>query len=304
MTLKVRLNVFLYRWPMLAGSTPEELQAQADEFDWFHSIDLGRGVVTKGSSEFAWGPEQLPPVAGRTVLDIGAWDGGYSLMAERHGANRVVALDHYVWGLNWEARDTYWRECATAGVLPDHNLDATKFWQPELPGRRGFDFAKEALGSSVEPMVADFATMDLEKLGRFDVVFYLGVLYHMPEPLAALRRVRAVTKQVAAIETAAVHIPGRTHERLLEFEAGNELGGDFGNWYVPSLEALCALCRAAGFGRVEVVVGRPPEQPSSPPQAAPSLVERLRQALRPAPPSPPAPAPLTIHFRAMVHAFP
>jgi hypothetical protein len=99
------------------------------------------------------------------------------------------------------------------------------------------------------------------------VVLYLGVLYHMPEPLTCLKRVRHVTGRVAAIATHAIDVPGFTDQRLLQFEPGNELGGDFGNWYVPSVSALVGMCAAAGFSRVEVVVGPPP----APRKSAPTI---------------------------------
>ena len=47
-------------------------------------------------------------------------------------------------------------------MLPDHDRDTTVFWRPELPGRRAFEFAKEVLHSKVEPMPADFQTVDLD----------------------------------------------------------------------------------------------------------------------------------------------
>lgn len=50
-------------------------------------------------------------------------------------------------------------------------------WDAEgLPGKRGFDLAHDALRSGVEALVADFTTMDVGELGRFDVVLFLGVL--------------------------------------------------------------------------------------------------------------------------------
>lgn len=279
---------------VLCGLSPEELQTQADAFGWFHTIDLGRGVVTKGLTKHSYTPDQLPPVAGRSVLDIGAWDGRYSFMAESQGASRVVALDHYAWGVDIPRREEYWRQCTEAGVLPDLDRDTTDFWQPDLPGRRGFDFAHEALGSEVEPVLADFADMDLDELGEFDVVFYLGVLYHMPEPLTALKRVRQVTKLVAAVETEALHIPTHDSARLMEFHGGNQLGNDFGNWYVPTLEALRELCFAAGFGRVEVLIGTPKEgpDPSAPLRARAGY--RVRRVFQ---------QPEPVHYRALVHAF-
>jgi hypothetical protein len=109
---------------------------------------------------------------------------------------------------------------------------------PELPGRRGFEFAKAFLDSKVEPVLADFQKVDLEELGQFDVVLYLGVLYHMKEPLTCLERVRAVTKEVAVIETEAVHIQNLEHEALLQFHDGSTLQTDFDNWYVVTIAAL------------------------------------------------------------------
>ena len=278
-------------------TTPAELQAQADALRWYHSIDLGNGVVTRGASTQETSADVLPDVAGKSVLDIGAWDGKFSFLAERAGATRVLALDHYAWGVDFAARHAYWAECIERGVLPDQSRDETDFWQPDLPGRRSFEFAAGVLGSAVEPVVADFQTVDLDELGQFDVVLYLGVLYHMKEPLTCLERVRRVTREVAVIETEAVHLQGIDHEVLLQFHAGSSLRTDFGNWYVPTIGALHNMCRAAGFSSVHTVVG-PPDAPSAPP---PSLAERVGRRL--AGLATPAPSAPSTNYRAVVHAF-
>jgi len=233
------------------------LKDEADRFRWFHRIDLGDGVLTNAPGPLPWGPQHFPSVAGRSVLDIGAWDGGYSFMVEREGAARVVALDHYAWGVDMDARDVYWRACAERGELPDHNRDERDFWRADLPGKGAFDLAHRVYGSNVEAMVADFTSCDLADVGTFDVVLYLGVLYHMPEPLTCLRRVRAVTRDVAAIASVAIDLPDHNDEYLLRFSAGDEVNDDFGNWYLPTISALTAMCRAAGFARTETVVGPP-----------------------------------------------
>lgn len=237
----------------------DELRAGADSIDWYHSIDLGQGVVTRGVStaDITLSEAQLPDFTERSVVDIGTWDGYYAFFAEQHGAARVVALDHYVWGVDIPARDRYWAECQANGVLPDHTRDVSDFFRDELPGRRGFDFARAALGSKVKPVVADFATTDLEALGTFDVALYLGVLYHMMEPLTCLRRLRAVTREVAVIETVALHIPAFAEYGLLEFFDDGDLNRDYGNWYTPTITALRRLALAAGFSRVEIVKGPP-----------------------------------------------
>lgn len=229
----------------------EELRELAEDPGWFHSIDLGQGVVTRGVTPPDAIPDSvLPEFTGRSVLDVGAWDGGNSFRAERLGAKRVVALDHYVWGVDLGRRQKYWDECAARGELPDQGLDETEFWDDSLPGRRHFDLALAALNSSVEAVVGDFMQIDLDGLGTFDVVLYLGVLYHMKEPLTALERVRKVTTELAVIETAAVDIKGHESDGLVQFVAGNELNNDFGNWYLPTESGLHAMCRAAGFKRI------------------------------------------------------
>ena len=148
-------------------------------------------------------------------------------------------------------------ECHAAGTLPDHSKDLGEFCVAHLPGQAGFNFAKEALESNVEPVVADFMTTDLASLGTFDIVLYLGVLYHVKEPLTALARVRQVTNEVAVIETEALWVEGLQARPLVEFFAGDDLGNDFGNWYVPTLPGLQALCKAAGFSEVRTIVGPP-----------------------------------------------
>lgn len=272
----------------------QELRARADALGWFHRIDLGHGVVTNGLSSGPYvGPDKMPDLGGKSVLDIGAWDGFYSFQAERLGAARVVALDHYVWGVDMAARQQYWAECEQRGVLPDHNKDLTDFWRPDLPGRTAFDFAREVLGSKVEPMLADFATVDLAEVGHFDVVLYLGVLYHMKEPLSVLERLRSVTDEVAVIETQAVSVAGLEGQNLVQF-FGGEFIGDYGNWYVPTLSGLTQWALAAGFSRVVPVV--------EPPVARPSLTERARHVLRP-PATSPTSHPALTYYRAVVHAF-
>lgn len=280
----------------------QELADQAANYSWYHHVPLGPGVVTKGSTTVTWEKHEFPSFKDQTVLDIGAWDGGYSFLAEREGASRVVALDHYVWGVDWVAREKYWNECAERGVLPDHGRDATDFWDDSLPGRRPFDFARRVLDSRVESVVADFTTVDLDSLGQFDVVLYLGVLYHMPEPLTCLQRLRQVTRRVAAISTVGLNVPGMNDQRLLQFQPGNELGADFGNWFVPSVSALESLCLAAGFARVEVIVG-PDDAPAAKPTRvlSRSTIRRLLSRSS-APASGPTIPPVEM-FGAMVHAY-
>ena len=136
-------------------------------------------------------------------------------------------------------------------------------WKPdELPGRAGFDVAHAALDSKVEPIVADFSTMDLEPLGQFDIVLYLGVLYHMPDPFGSLQRVARVTRGEAFVETELLAVPGAEEYGACEFLATDELGRDPTNWWVPNRTALIGMLRSAGFARRDDATG--PRRPAAP----------------------------------------
>jgi tRNA (mo5U34)-methyltransferase len=248
--------------------------------EWYHSIELAPGVITPGRAPAeVWERElvnlRLPDLRGKSVLDIGAYDGFFSFAAERLGASRVTALDHYVWAADMVEYMKDWRKsrAADSPIPPPHE---SRHWRPdELPGRRPFDAARSILGSRVEPVVGDFMTMDLAGLGRFDVVLFLGVLYHLEEPLRAMRRLATVVAPggLAVIETEAVELPGLGDAAFCEFFPGRELNNDPSNWWAPNAKALEGLCRAAGFR--EVILLTSPPRPPSPP-----LAKRLRTATR------------------------
>ena len=224
---------------------------------WWHSIDLGDGVVTDGKrtpEELAaeWSALELPDLRGKTVLDVGAWDGYFSFQAEKQGAARVVALDHHAWSLDLAGEQRYRQECRADGRAPLAPELVPGLWRPgDLPGKAGFDTAHRALGSSVESVVGDFMTMELDRLGTFDVVLYLGVLSHMRHPLMALERLARVTRQLLVISTDAVAVPGFEHHAFCEFFETDDLDADPTNWWAPNRRAVAALCRTAGFARVE-----------------------------------------------------
>jgi tRNA (mo5U34)-methyltransferase len=233
---------------------------------WHHSIDLGDGVVTPGSKtpHHTWDELRrlcLPEMAGKSVLDVGAWDGYYTLHAEHYGASRVVALDHYAWSIDFPKAAAYMARQLAGGQPIRAFHTVPELWDPVgLPGKRGFDLAYRLRNSHAEVVVDDFMTMDLQRLGTFEVVLFLGVIYHLEEPLRALRRLRQVTRGVAVIESEAVVLQDRDGPPLWQFVDAAQMHDDPTIWWVPTAQGLRAMCFAAGFSNAEIVAG-PPEGP-------------------------------------------
>jgi tRNA (mo5U34)-methyltransferase len=80
----------------------ELLRNQVNLLNWFHSLDFGNGVVTKGliSAEILKAQADIyfpSSLEDKSVVDVGCWDGFNTFEAIRRGAKRVVAADHFVW---------------------------------------------------------------------------------------------------------------------------------------------------------------------------------------------------------------
>jgi tRNA (mo5U34)-methyltransferase len=202
----------------------DPLRDEAESIRWFHTMRLRDDLVTRGLEPDT--PKKLDrlrlprDLTGKTVLDVGTWDGFFAYEAERRGASRIVATDHHAWNApGW--------------------------------GDAGFRCAHRAFGSSVEPQDVDVLDHSPERLGTFDVVLFLGVLYHMRHPLLALERMAAMTGELLVLET---HVESLGVRRpLAAFYPDAELDADDSNWWGPNLSAVEALLRAAGFARVERV---------------------------------------------------
>lgn len=200
-----------------------ELQAEMTKILWFHQIDLGSGVITPGLDDSAGKllrvkiPENLD---GMSVLDIGAWNGFFSFESERRGASRVLATDSFVWR------------------------------SPVLKGKEGFALAREVLNSKVEDMEIDVMELSPEKIGSWDLVLCLGVLYHLRHPLLALERVSSVTGKQLILETV-VELFSEDKPAMV-FYPGTELANDPTNWWGPNQLAVIAMLKDVGFSKVEL----------------------------------------------------
>ena len=203
---------------------PDALRTAVGELRWFHRMKLGHGVVSPGVVDVTRELPRLhlpPRLDGLSVLDIGAWDGFYSFECERRGAARVLATDSYCWnGPGWGTK-------------------------------RAFELARRALGSHVEDLDIDALELSPERVGRFDLVLFLGVLYHLPNPLLGLERAASVTADRLIVETHVdlLDVP----EPAMRFYAGSELNGDPSNWWGPNPACVADMLRTVGFSKVHLV---------------------------------------------------
>ncbi|HEY7336383.1 MAG TPA: methyltransferase domain-containing protein [Bryobacteraceae bacterium] len=186
---------------------------------WWHSFELPDGRVLRGVNTLEilrTRIGQFPigdDLRGKRVLDIGCWDGWFSFEMERRGAE-VVALDCW---------------------------DNPRFHEMH-----------SVYNSRVEFRQMDVMDVSPDTVGRFDIVLFLGVLYHLKHPLLALEKVCSVATELAAVDSYVLRDDfDLAAQPVLEFYETDEFEGQTDNWVAPNLSCLVAMCRTAGFARAD-----------------------------------------------------
>jgi tRNA (mo5U34)-methyltransferase len=203
---------------------------------WFHNMNLAGTWTAPGhflgdypGAKFRRFESRLPEdLHGRSVLDIGCNAGFYSIEMKRRGAGRVLGIDS----------------------------DERYLAQARL--------ASEVLGfEDIEFRAAD--VYDVGALGeRFDLVVFMGVLYHLRHPLLALdlihehvaddvllfQSMQRGSRNVLQVEEdypfdATDHFFEASYPKL-HFVEG-QYCGDWTNWWVPNRACTEAMLRSAGF---------------------------------------------------------
>ncbi|HWL53692.1 MAG TPA: TIGR04290 family methyltransferase [Chthoniobacteraceae bacterium] len=220
----------------MSAPPKNDLQRRIDELgDWFHNLELD-GIRTAPNHFLGDYPRckyerfaaSLPDdLGGRSVLDIGCNAGFYSIEMKRRGAGRVVGID---------SDERYLAQAALAG---------------------------EVLGMEIEWRNA--SVYDLPRLKeRFDLVLFMGVLYHLRHPLLALDLIHRYaaadlflfqSMQRGSDEAMPVAADFPFLERAV-FERDdfpqlyfieNNYAGDPTNWWIPNRACSEAMLRSAGF---------------------------------------------------------
>lgn len=224
----------------MSALTTDQIRARAAALgDWFHNIDLG-GARTAPDHFLGDYPNvkwerfrhAVPAdLTGQTVLDIGCNAGFYSIEMKKRGADRVVGVD-----------------------FDDRYLDQARF-------------AAEVTGQDIE--FRKMSVYDVAELGeRFDVVLFMGLLYHLRHPLLALDLIHDhVARDLMIFQTMQrgsntvdpvganydffeqdhFDSPGYPKMHFIEHEYAN----DWTNWWAPNAACSMAMLRSTGFEILE-----------------------------------------------------
>jgi tRNA (mo5U34)-methyltransferase len=207
-------------------------EAIAKQSKWHHRIEVAPGVWTPGLQDTSTVLSQIgmpEDLSGMRVLDIGARDGFFTFEAERRGAREVVALDN------------------------------------EPPDYTGFAIAAELLDSKATYVTENVYSLSRERSGHFDLVLFLGVIYHLRHPLLALDRIHDICSPEALllIETHMIDEgfvdeagnwrrltdfhPELLSLPLVQYYPADMLGSDPTSQWAPNRVALEGWLRGSGF---------------------------------------------------------
>src|SRR5215210_1229236 len=211
----------------------QALAAQVQNYPWYHTLELGDGVVTAGMFDHRPALAHYPLAAdlsGLRCLDVGTMDGFWAFEMERRGASEVVAVDAPdPQSLDWPASLRHTAE---------KSLDETK--------EERFALAHGALGSRVERVERTVYEIDPADLGSFDLVFCGDLLVHLRDPVGALERIHAVCSGSAIVSNPIVRFGLRDWRPIAQLDGIDEFG-----WWTSNLSGLVRMVRAAGFQNVE-----------------------------------------------------
>lgn len=224
----------------MAELTQDQIRARVAELgDWFHNMDL-KGVRTAPdhflydypANKFSRFSHAIPAdLTGKSVLDIGCNGGFYSIEMKRRGAERVLGIDF---------DDRYLAQARFAAEIEDAEIEFRKLSVYDLAALRE----------------------------RFDLVIFMGVLYHLRHPLLALDLIHEhvaddlllfqsmqrgsgeafpVAEDYPFEETAHFDAPGYPKLHFIE----HRYAGDWTNWWAPNAACSAAMLRSAGFEIVD-----------------------------------------------------
>jgi tRNA (mo5U34)-methyltransferase len=218
------------------GQSGDLPRALAKLGPWYHDVEMAPGVstypVSKQYVANRWRfMEPFVPhtLEGKSVLDIGCNGGFFSFQMKKRNAARVVGID----------------------IMP-HCLAQARFlshWL-ELPLE-----------------LREAGAYDVEALGRFDHVVFIGVLYHLRHPLYALEKVASICDHTLYLQSPLAG-DGKDFEPADDYPQAERkvfdrpefpklhfieksFNADQSNWWIPNRSCLKAMARSVGFRKIE-----------------------------------------------------
>jgi tRNA (mo5U34)-methyltransferase len=204
---------------------------------WYHNVEFAPGIMSNPSnadypaSRWRVLDQDIPTdLCGKSVLDIGCNSGFFSLEMKKRGAARVVGVD----------------------IMP-HLLAQSRF-------------ASHWFGLPLE--LYECGAYDVRSLeSKFDIVVFIGVLYHLKHPLYALEQISSICNEAMYFQSA-VRGPLGDIEPLDDYPAAEaavfdqpawpklyfiekKFNGDESNWWFATRSCLKAMVRTSGFGDVQ-----------------------------------------------------
>jgi SAM-dependent methyltransferase len=196
---------------------------------WFHGFEIVPGVWTPGAHPYKGNLLDFPEVKdlrGKRALDIGAWDGPYTLEMTRRGAE--------VTGFDIQRSD-----------------------------RTGFDLMRSLNRINAKHICANVYDLNPEDHGTFDLVTFFGVYYHLRNPLAAFANINGVLPKggLMIVEGALLegspridsfwkenkHILDHLANVPLAYFVEHEYEGEWSNWWVPNACCFQQWITSCGF---------------------------------------------------------
>jgi tRNA (mo5U34)-methyltransferase len=179
---------------------------------WHHQFEIYPGLVTPGTYDpsFLWNKLHLDDrCQGRSVLDVGTSDGYFSKRIRSLGGEPVC--------VDYRAKTSH-----------------------------GFGVMEKLHGSAFPYEHSNVYELDTERLGTFDFVLFLGVLYHLPDMMRALHKLRRLSRSTLFLETHSdnVFCPGFAAAR---FHKASSLAGDYTNFWSPNELCVLDMLYDAGF---------------------------------------------------------
>lgn len=181
---------------------------------WHHKFEIYQNVITPGSYDprFMLKMLDLPvDLKGKKILDIGASNGFFSLEFFKRGAE-VTAVDYI------------------------------------SKEKSGFSIMEEISGVSINHVVASVYDIG-SSLGDFDIVLFLGVIYHLPDILSALWKVRKICKGTLYLESYVENF--EIEKPMLRYYESDSLGGDITNFWAPNVECMESMLRDCSFNIIK-----------------------------------------------------